>query len=475
MTEKHAARPDKTSLSLLAHVAICVAVGYLLSILWGGINQFEEAGVRVAGRLIGPMVGKFAYGDGKRDEISLLLLGDEDIKQLGGTWPLTYSTHADVLRTLGQYKPKAVMVDILFLDKRNDASIGELAQAMCDLQGQGIGVYLAALPGPGESPDAWEVRPELRRCATLVAVPKDEDFLDNQTWSYDLHVKHRGTMPTAAMAIYQDAAGSAAKARDFEEPVGLIWGANSDHESDKRQPDCHEVSVLGPLLHPLASALGEAHGSSICGFHPVVSGAVLLNGEDEGYLKHSLSGRYVFYGVSLTGAADIAKSPVHGSQPGSTVHAMALDNLLTFGANYKKSLSPAMNNRADLFVILSLIVIATVKLSLESAFRHRPPTHGQPPTTLTRWLQARLLGVLGKIGESRDEPRSKLHYFHGVLGRVLIAALWLSPCGAALAYIGYHWFDLAPMTWITFALFPILLEVEEPAEKLMHFCNLDWR
>lgn len=475
MTEKHATQPTESHLSLKTHVLICVVVGYLLSLLWGRVNQFEEAGVHVAGRLTAPLVGKLAYGQGQRDQISLLLLGDEDIKRMGGTWPVPYSVHGDMLRTLAQYKPKAVMLDILFLDKRKDGSITDLAQAMCDLQRQGIRVYLAALPKEGEGNDAWEVRPELRRCATLVAVPKDEDFLDNQTWSYDLRVKDNSAQPTAAMAMYRDAAGLAPGAAGFEEPIGLVWGADSDPESARRQKDCHEVSILTPLLHPLASILGEEHGAAICAFHPIISGAVLLNGEDEAYLKHAISGRYVFYGASLTGASDIAKSPIHGSQPGSSVHAMALDNLLTYGANYKKSLSPEGNNRSDIFVLLCLALIAGIRLKLEEAYERRHGASAIKPATFAGRLTSRLLELLGWMGESRENPRSKLDYLKGLLARALIVMLWLFPCGIGLAYIGYQWFDLAPMTWITFALFPILLEFEEFTDKVMHFWNLSWR
>ncbi|HJW03969.1 MAG TPA: CHASE2 domain-containing protein [Azospira sp.] len=475
MTETHSEEQTETHIPLWAHVLICVIVGYLLSLLWGRINQFEEAGVRVAGRLTAPLVGKLAYGKGHRDQISLLLLGDEDLQRMGSQWPIPYSVHGDMLRTLAQYKPKAVMLDILFLDKRKDGSIGELVDALCDLQRQGIRVYLAALPKDGKGEESWEVRPELRRCATLVAVPKDEDFLDNQTWSYDLRVKENPDHPTAAMAMYRDAVGLAPDSPLFEEPIGLVWGADSDPESDKRQRECREISVLTPLLHPVASILGEEHGSAICGFHPVVSGAVLLNGEDETYLKHALTGRYVFYGASLTGASDIAKSPIQGSQPGSTVHAMALDNLLTYGPSYKKSLSPDGRNRSDIFVLLCLFLIAALKLSLEQAYRYRTKPHDLPATTLAARLSNRLLTLLGWIGENRDDPKSRLAYLHGLAARMLIVVLWLFPCGIGLAYIGYQWFDLAPMTWITFALFPILLEFEEATEKVMKFRDLDWR
>ncbi len=47
------------------------------------------------------------------------------------------------------------------------------------------------------------------------------------------------------------------------------------------------------------------------------------------------AGRYVLVGANIPGYNDFARSPVHGLVPGVHYHAMALDNLLSYGARYK--------------------------------------------------------------------------------------------------------------------------------------------
>jgi CHASE2 domain len=82
-----------------------------------------------------------------------------------------------------------------------------------------------------------------------------------------------------------------------------------------------------------------------------------------------LAGRFVFVGVNLSGLNDKVFSPIHGYLPGVYKHAMATDNLITYGANYPTVPSPWL---LGLIAILIYGIIETTKeLSVGATTKRR--------------------------------------------------------------------------------------------------------
>ena len=76
-----------------------------------------------------------------------------------------------------------------------------------------------------------------------------------------------------------------------------------------------------------------------CPFLATISPARLLDERSamlEAQLRELIKDRVVFYGASLLGASDFIQPPVHAPIGGVYAHAMAFDNLLTFGAAFKR-------------------------------------------------------------------------------------------------------------------------------------------
>ena len=46
----------------------------------------------------------------------------------------------------------------------------------------------------------------------------------------------------------------------------------------------------------------------------------------------------IFYGADVSGISDVVNSPVLGEQPGVFYHAMAFDNLLSYGEDYRRNI-----------------------------------------------------------------------------------------------------------------------------------------
>jgi hypothetical protein len=72
----------------------------------------------------------------------------------------------------------------------------------------------------------------------------------------------------------------------------------------------------------------------------------------------ALAGKTVFYGGAFYLTSDRVTSPVYEELPGVYLHAMAYDNLVTFGPDYKRADRdfPSLSRAVD--ALLPVIVVA---------------------------------------------------------------------------------------------------------------------
>lgn len=342
---------------------ILVVVSFTM--LWVGdkLNASGMAVTRFLARMQAPLTAQFSYPAQARDQITVVLYDHQYLKATGSAWPISYQDHADWLLRLTAdpgARPKAIMLDITFGQERDDPTVASLQQALCTIQNEyRVPVFLAALPSPENG--QLRVRSGLRAdkpgqpvdCFTLVGVDYVPDPLDGMAWSYQLsrHWTDDGWQPgpssdsqgapayrSAAMSMVQDVAHI-----DLGEetvPMALVWGHNSvpqTHLPDRLQ-NCrvgqrdYQMLIPGVLRQLWA---GEAR-PPLCPYHQTLSMAQL--GEmPEADLAPYLAGRYVMVGAHVPGYNDFADSPVHSIIPGIHMHAMALDNLLTYKGAYKLS------------------------------------------------------------------------------------------------------------------------------------------
>ena len=318
---------------------------------------------RFMARAQAPLTAQFHYPVRMRDQITVAVYDREFLDSTGSAWPISYQDHADGLLRLTSdpnARPRAIMLDITFGQERNDPTISSLRQALCKIQNEfKVPVFLAAMPSPatgrlsvraGLGADQPGTAPA---CFTLVGVDYLPDPLDGLAWSYQLsrHLTDAGwasgpasaplkqpAYRSAAMAMAQDVAHL-----DLGEetvPMALVWGHNSAPQAQRPERLAHcrpGVPDLGELMPPvLRQFLEKADRLPLCPYHQTLSMAQ-LGVLTEGELAPYLAGRYVLVGANIPGFNDFADSPVHRLTPGIYMHAMALDNLLTYGGDYKLS------------------------------------------------------------------------------------------------------------------------------------------
>ena len=102
-----------------------------------------------------------------QDQVSVARIDDSTLSGLGGlSWPVSYDFHATALQRLLDYGPRAVVVDILFVDLREDASLQRLLTAIDAYKRAKVPLYFVGAP-QAEKP----VRPEIAASGVALVDP----------------------------------------------------------------------------------------------------------------------------------------------------------------------------------------------------------------------------------------------------------------------------------------------------------------
>jgi len=354
---------------------------------------------------------KFTYEQTGQDKTLVVLFREENLATLKESVPISYARHAEVLEALTVYEPAAVFVDFAFIDRRPGQDVTPLSDAICSLRASGVAVYLAASPLSDKAGDG--LRDGLdRSCFTPVDVRMDAETGVSGVLTYRA-CQHPTSCaapdllwtPAFAMAAPQVGIG-----REDAQQMELIWG-NRESRLNESWMNCTSDGTLVHLRqmlkeNPLASKRKCPHTHTISVLH-------LLGRFDKKLKDDWVKGRTVFYGGSFEMAGDRVISPVFDDLPGVYLHAMAYDNLLTFGRDYKRaeqhglSLSRVVNGLLLLFTIVLLLLV------------DKPPAFARA-----------LLGRLGEVS-----PRLKWATFAVAVGCVLLTAFTRTSLGAILLLV----------------------------------------
>lgn len=341
--------------------------------------------------LIGP-----SYPLDGRGEIAVVLFDEQALTNVfDTTWPPPLSVHAYVLRTIRHFEPRGVMVDFVFVDERPDDDVEILASEISAYEqagepGPGIPLYFAATSG--------DIHQSLDGIANLVnaTIPVDADGIIRRYWfcardadengegqgggDEALEASPCGAMAprttnqyigmTAAFRMYSDRGGLPENFTVTQyDAMDLIWSNRLNPLNDKwmrrstgtrsskttkHEPLCdrneelkdwNETSKFVQFWNGLTwfwDALWHSEGFiQHCPYTSTVPVSALINNPNDPDIKDALENKFVFYGSSIVAAADLVAAPTHPEIPGVYVHAMALDNLITFGGNYRRSFLPS--------------------------------------------------------------------------------------------------------------------------------------
>jgi len=314
-----------------------VIYGLLSTFILGQLDLFGAQEVMsnysrvVANRVFGP-----AYADGKREDISVVLISDHTIKQLDTSWPPYYAQHAEILELIRRHQPKAVMVDLLFVDERDDPTMEALtdviarydrnptdfapAAAPADVgNADPIPLYFAAPPAASELTVVKSIRNAVAESASaqFVSVQLVGDGTGNPyhqsadvvikelaaSLEYRSHASVSGTLPGEEAGPAQEIGTAAFRiARNLEvlgdlgEPpflkdmpsAQLFWGTDADRFVAKwqtcRHPPAEEEWVTNRLLRIgqrlLVALFRPGQIEETCAFIPSLDAVELIGRHD---------------------------------------------------------------------------------------------------------------------------------------------------------------------------------------------------
>lgn len=432
------------------------------------------------------------------DQIAVILIDQHSLDNAGGTWPPSYAFHAKMLFYLLPRAPKAVFLDLIFVDERDDKSLPLLVEALRAYKEEGIPVYVAA-GNPAEYPDR-PIRKELRPYVTLVAGWTNRSERDGSVYDAVAHEKGLYSRPAPAFAMYRDACRARELAgcdpviyeRDAR-PLWVTW--------PHRQPDY--ATIYGPLAQdqalpvkcetqkrPFAFHIGSAFQllwpntgiTYSCGPNLALPAFDVMIESPNSLAAYVdlFHDRYVFYGYQLEGLQDYVH-PVTTTKPigGVFLHAQAFENLLAYDARYLSNEAMTRWITADwmIYVALFLAHVALPLLAIwlgllgirskldapriaalrRDYFRnpHRFAQEPEPVTDVQPWLHFRFGGEGFRrwCDENSVEPcccqivrkaLRPLKWFG--FGAILVTAVLLGPI--LLDWLQWEFLRIAPINWL---------------------------
>jgi hypothetical protein len=286
--------------------------------------------------------------DGKAD-VSVVLLRDSDLAAFDEPWPPRYGFHARVLKAIRANKPKAVLMDIVFEDVRDDPSIELLAAELERYREAGIPVYAATFGA--DRP----LRPEVGSRVTPVLVPKKTDPLDRVTRFYEITTGPQQSQLTAVPTVFRDVCGGCVGGCGAD-VVRVYWSDLPDESWNDRWLDCRRRPDFPWWI--VQDRGGDFREN--CPSTPTIPVRVLLEPEeeDDAVIEQLLDGGVVFYGAYYRGAADAMNTPLHNDLPAVFLHSTTLDNLITVGpqaVRHSELQLPLLGVPATDFILLVLI------------------------------------------------------------------------------------------------------------------------
>lgn len=519
-------------------VFITVATGLVLAWLSNKL-LVDEAVKRAMSRIYAPLLS-LNYSQAGQREITVLTVDDEDLKDYGLNWPVPLDFYQRVLDRVVKHQPKAFFLDVLFLDDKPAVEIDSLIGAACRSTTSGIPFYLATFALESLSSNAERRIFEAKTstgvpCVVPVRPNVTPDSIDQSQWAYPLRPRTDAerASPTplpdsVALTIYCGLYAATCPGR-VDVPLSLIWATEAASTNVDTMVTRGDKGPLKPICRgvwnwweviPGANwllTIADHPALPLCPYNQVIPvRAFKGQGFSEKELHDALAGKIVLLGVDLKAVGDNAFSPVHGRLPGVHVHAMALDNLISFNGVYREDgefeWRELWHTSANLFIFLSVLLTAIVML-LWKNHKERLVTKCLPTEICSKtpssdwsillwlrrcrsihsdsWLISKLalcglicfhivmrlamifllplfLGLgwprFGSTKKSRQELRQSL------IELVIYFVLCIN-----IFYLGYYVFRQGPLSIIEYVLFPIMAHYLHWGERVARRSKQFWQ
>jgi hypothetical protein len=501
-------------------VIVTVVTGLFLAWLSNKL-LIDEVVKRAMSRIHAPLLS-LSYPQTGQRAITVVTIDDADLKEYGLNWPVPLDYYQRLVDRVIKQKPKAVFLDVLFLDDKPAREIDSLIGAACRATDAGVPFYLATFAREPLSSNAERRIFDARTsagipCAIAVRSNVTPDSLDQAQWAYPLRPRTEDELDgpvnlpdSVALTIYCRLYAATCPTRT-EVPLSLIWATKAAPTNVQTMVARDPQGTLTPICRsvwnwwevlPGASLLFTLAGHPalpLCPYNQVIPVRALKGqGFSPEELHDALNGKIVMVGADLKAIGDNSFSPVHGRLPGVLVHAMALDNLISFEGEYRENgdfeWHELWHAPANVFIFLSVLLTTSVMvlwkrqkerfssegMSTEITGReffsqwwivrklhHIRDVKHSPSRLITALVSCSLMGIkifvrltmvvmlplllilgLPRFGSTQ---KSRNDFWQSLLGFPIYIAL----C-ASVFYLGYYVFHQGPLSIIEYVLFPLM-------------------
>jgi CHASE2 domain len=325
--------------------------------------------------------GQYSYHSLATEKIAVVLIEQSALDNWKVDWPLPYGRTAGLIHVLACAKATGVFFDYTASEQYNLSDGRDLLEDLvADSSQRGPNC-----PDGGRPPKIAVFFGKADNISTRLATALDHNhssFWIDAGPDDGLYPAGLSNFPAQTLSIGQvtpafgiarstnliephDAADAGAQCRVGDpqpkcwvNPIVLRWSGliNSKQRDVSRTDGCRgELS----RFEMLSNILGLTHDKQYEPCPPILT----LKAEDlyrdqsfiaaNGNPASLIAKRFIFVGTRLAGLNDQVFSPIHGYLPGVYKHAMAMDNLISYGANY-----PTIPRPWLLGVIVVVIYIA---------------------------------------------------------------------------------------------------------------------
>lgn len=451
--------------------------------------MIEEVLKRATTRIYAPLLSLNYSAAGQRD-IAVMTIDDTDLKEYGLNWPVPLDYYQRLLDNIVKRKPKAIFLDVLFLDDKPKKEIDSLTGAACRAADAGIPFFLATFALDAFSSNAERQLFSARTasgvpCVIAVRANVTPDTLDQSQWAYPLRPRHADEDKTntalpdsVALSMYCRLYLGTCPSKT-EVPLALIWATKAAPtnaatmvvraKDGSLTPVCRDLwnwweVVPGAVLFRQIANLSTL---PLCPYNQVIPVRAFKNfGFTPDQLDEVLNGKVVLIGVDLKSIGDNMFSPLHGRLPGVHVHAMALDNLISFEGKYRENgdfeWRELWHSPANIFIFLSLLLTASVMVPWNrykehltakgSLFEPKPETQADTGKRAKFFmiLCSPLMLILGGSWFGAKQKSILEMLLPGIHLLVYVAL------AIVVFYLGYYVFLQGPLAIIEYVMFPVM-------------------
>ncbi len=304
------------------------------------------------------------YNTEAQQEIVVVLIDDHYLSSNKLSWPLSYSQQSVLMRQILRHEPKALFIDLLYThDRTTKADSPQPLINVLERYGKRIPIYVPEIKESAfSSEDLFAVTHPV-----VVQWQGHEHYYPSQIGSID----------TPAFAMHRQFCKQTGKCNQPKNmpPIAIQWGMHLSTEQYLLTDNNECLGKENPMIMVSKVLLSEVFWKLVpewrqpCAYSTTVPPTYLSAtlSEEKALLSTILKDKFVMLGALIQGARDEVYSPVHGKIAGVYLHAMALDNLISYHDQYFRP-APTIWRNIDLADITDCILFLLVFVWREKIF-----------------------------------------------------------------------------------------------------------